>query len=339
MEMGAAFYERIKKNELYRKAYECINCGTCVNIGPAEQRCSLATKYKGIESTVRGVNWIIQSVLEGKLLFSPGLVDLLFRCTTCNNCVIACAAHLEPWRYIESLRKDLVEEGVIPKNVKEVLESASKYGNTWGKPKAERSQWAEGLKIERVSEAKDFDFLIFVGDSSSYVPRNQETAKKLVEVLNKAKVKFAFLGNEERNCGNEILRLGEEGLFESLARENIAKFKEYNVKKIVTLSPHSFHALKNEYPKLDPDLKIEVLHYTQFLYGLLKEGKLNFTNKLDIKTTYQDSCYLGKHNSIYEEPREILRAIPGVELIEMDYCEGKECLLWWRRRWAVDRTG
>jgi Fe-S oxidoreductase len=181
------------------------------------------------------------------------------------------------------------------------------------------SQWAEGLEIKTVAEDKGFEYLLFVGDSSSYVERNQETAKKFVEVLHKAGVRFAFLGNEERSSGNEILRMGEEGLFEALAEENIAKFKKYNVKKIVTLSPHGFHALKNEYPKLDPELKVEVMHYTQLFCDLLKGGKLKLTKKVNKKVTYQDSCYLGKHNSIYEEPREILRAIPGLELIEMDY--------------------
>jgi Fe-S oxidoreductase len=323
MKLKEEFYERFKKNELYRAVYRCVDCASCVSEWPEHQKCSLATKYKGIEANARGLNWTIQYLLDGKLLFSPGLIDLLFRCSTCNYCVSVCPAGLEPRSYIESLRRDLVEEGVVPETIKKVLEDTSKYGNVWGKPEEERSRWADGLEIKHISEVKDFDFLLFVDCSSSYVERNQETTRKLVDVLNKAGVKFGFLGNEEKCDGNEVLRMGEEGLFEDLARENITKFKEYGVKKIITLSPHSFHALKNEYSKLDPELKVEVMHYTQFLRDLIKEGRLNLKKNLNIKATYHDPCYLGKHNSIYEEPREVLQAIPGLDFTEMELTREK----------------
>jgi Fe-S oxidoreductase len=139
--------------------------------------------------------------------------------------------------------------------------------------------------------------------------------------------------------------MGEVGLFEALAEENIAKFKKYNVRKIVTLSPHGFHALKNEYSKLDPGLKIEVMHYTQLLSDLLKEGKLKPTKKVNKKATYQDSCYLGKHNSIYEEPRLVLQSIPGLNYVEFDRCrerslccEGGGGRMWVEAFDAKDRT-
>jgi len=323
MKIGKAFYDNIKKNEVYRQVYECVDCGGCSSIWPLEHRCSLSTGYKGAEACPRGLNWIMQAVQEDNLTFSDGLVDLLFRCTTCNQCIINCPKEIETRVYIEALRRDLVEEGAVPKNIMATFESASLNGNVWGKPRNRRSKWADGLNISLASEANEFDFLVFVGDSSSYVERNQETAKKFIAILNQADVSYAYLGNEERSSGNEVLRMGEQGLFQILAEENIAAFNKYGVEKIVALSPHSFHALKNEYPKLDPDFRVEVVHYTQFLHNLIKEGKLSLTRKIEKKVTYQDSCYLAKHNSIYEEPREILCAIPGLKLVEMDFVKEK----------------
>jgi Fe-S oxidoreductase len=261
----------------------------------------------------------MQKIMNDKLSFSEGVADLVYRCVSCNTCMENCNENIEARVYIEALRKELVEHGEVPKTVKEVFKSEVQNGNVWGKPKNQRINWAEGLDIKLASETKSFEYLLFVGDSSAYVPRNQTTARLFVEILNKIGISFAILGNEERSSGNEVLRMGEEALFEVLAEENISNFKKYNVKKIVTLSPHGFHALKNEYPKLDPDLRIEVLHYTQLLYDLIKEGKLKFIKTVNKKVTYHDPCYIGRHNAIYDEPRKILNAIPGLELIEMDY--------------------
>jgi Fe-S oxidoreductase len=346
MKIKKNFNEKIKKNEAYHKAFECVHCGACASIWPKVQRCALSTRYKGSEANAQGLNSILMDIIEDKVSVSPELVDFIFRCTTCDQCVYNCAASLDPRVYIEALRKDLVLEGAVPKTIMQVFKDAAMHGNVWGQPDNQRSKWAEGLNIKAASESGDFEYLLFIGDSSSYVERNRETAKKFVDVLNRAGVTFAFLGNDEKSSGNEILRMGENGLFEMLAKENINRFKKYNIKKVVTLSPHSFHALKNEYPKLDPDLNIEVMHYTQLLTRLIKDGTLNFTKKVDKKVTYHDSCYLGRHNVIYEEPREILRAVPGLDLIEMDFvkeygicCGGGGGGIWMERSDGVKVEG
>jgi len=156
------------------------------------------------------------------------------------------------------------------------------------------------------------------------IPEPKRQQRRLGEVLLKAGVSFGVLGNEENCDGNEVSKLGEESLFQSLAEENIQKFKDLRVNKIVTLSPHSYNAIKNDYPKYDGCF--EVYHYTQLLRDLIKDGKLDISNRLNAKVAYHDPCFLGRWNKEYEAPRQVLHAIPGVELVEMERSkEGALC--------------
>jgi Fe-S oxidoreductase len=150
MNISKEFNQKIKSNNIYHQVYECLCCGGCANLWPKEHRCSLSTRYKGSEANSRGLNWIMQHLIEDKLSFSSGLVDLVFSCTTCNQCVANCPAGLKPREYIEALRGDLVEEGAVPKSVITVLENVLKYGNVWGKSKKKRSSWAEDSDIQTV---------------------------------------------------------------------------------------------------------------------------------------------------------------------------------------------
>jgi Fe-S oxidoreductase len=210
------------------------------------------------------------------------------------------------------LRGLLIERGSVPRTLMDVLEGVFKYGNPWGISRNKRSDWAKDLKVKYVSEGEKTELLYFVGCVASYDSRAQKVAVATVNNLNALGTDFSIMGNKETCCGNEIYSIGEKGLFEELAETNIGLFDQYGVQNIVTTSPHCFHAFKNRYPK-----KLQVMHYTQYFADLIDAGKLNFSEKIEKVVTYQDPCFLGKHNDIYDEPRKIIESIPGLKLIEL----------------------
>ncbi len=253
----------------------------------------------------------------------------LWDCTSCTTCVTRCPKGLNPTDFIIGLRSVLVENGRIPPSIRDALKSIFTHGNPLAIPRDERSAWAEGLEIKSASE--DVDVVYFVGCTPAYDPRVQKVARAMVKVLDKAGVSFGTLGNDESCCGSQVRRVGEEGLFEMLVEDNLEVFKEYDVQRMVTLSPHCYNVFKNEYEGLD----FEVQHYTQFMAGLIEGGQLTFSGMVEKVVTYQDPCFLGKQNKIFDEPRKILRSIPGVEFRDLDRsrerslcCEGGGGRMW-----------
>jgi Fe-S oxidoreductase len=216
------------------------------------------------------------------------------------------------------LRGFLIEEGLVPPTLGEALEGVYKYGNPWGLGRSKRSEWAEGLKVKFVSEDEKVELLYFVGCAASYDSRAQEVARALVKNLNALGIDFSILGNKETCCGNEVYSLGEKGLFEELVEKNLGLFDRYGVNKIITTSPHCFNAFKNRYGK-----ELPAQHYTQFFADLVDKGKLKFSGKVEKVVTYQDPCFLGKHNDIYDEPRKIIESIPGVKFVDLNRSRGR----------------
>jgi Fe-S oxidoreductase len=204
----------------------------------------------------------------------------------------------------------VVNSGLVTPKVARFFQNIEAYGNPYRELRGNRGKWAEGMGIEPYNGQ---EFLFYVGCVGSFDEKGQRAAQAVGRLLLKAGVSFGILGPAEECDGNEIRILGESRIFEMLKGSNTALFQKAGVKKIITLSPHSYNVFRNEYPS-----RFELLHYTQVLHDLIKGGRLKPTSKLNMKITYHDPCFLGRHAGEYEAPREILRAIPGVELIEME---------------------
>ncbi len=303
--------------------YGCYQCGKCTGGCPVSLKSKLNIRRLMIEGIL------------GKNLDRMNEKVELWDCTTCKTCTLRCPRGLKPMDLVIGMRGTLVEEGHIPKTIIEAMESVYKHGNPWGKPKNKRAEWIkslpEGLKVKDFSQGDHAEFLYFTGCTASLDPRIQEVVKALVFSLQQAEIDFGILGNEEQCCGNEIRRMGESGLFEMLAEENIKRFESYQIKHIFTTCPHGFNVLKNEYPQG----KFDVLHTTQLLAKCLEEGKFTFKREIKKVVTYHDPCFLGKQNAIFDEPRILLNAIPGLTFKELDRsrerslcCEGGGGRMW-----------
>lgn len=280
----------------------CYQCGKCDTVCPWNR-----VKQFSIRRLVREANFGLSEIEN----------DDIWLCTTCGKCPKRCPRDVRQIQDVVAVRKIAAKYDVFAGSssiIRTISSKLNQEGNPFGEDRKNRTAWAEGLSVKTYTE--DLEYLYSPCCYLAYDPRLKKIAQATAGLLNAFGTTYGILGDRENCCGESIRKTGDEELFKKLAKSNIKNYIDNGVQKVLVSSPHCYHTLKNEYAQFK--VNFEIVHVTQYLFQLLSEGKLRIRKDFDRKVAYHDPCYLGRHNEIFDEPREVIKAIPKLKLISME---------------------
>ena len=322
--------------------FSCAECGRCDRVCPAVNSGMQLSPRKMLHEIKEH---LYESGFKGKkddiLLGEKIHQDELWQCTSCMSCMQQCPVLNEHLNVIVSMRRYLINQGDVEQTVQDVLQKMMRYGNSFGQSDRNRAKWTTVLDFQiKDARKEEVEYLWLTGDYAAFDARLQSITQKTAQIFNKAGVDFGILYEAEKNSGNDVRRIGEEGLFEILKNKNTASMQKANFKKIITTDPHTYNTIKNEYAlTVNGNGKlVEVYHYTEIIEDLIGKKKISVNNKIKLTATYHDPCYLGRYNGIYNQPRKIIDSL-GINLVEMKRNKAKSycCGAGGGRIWMEDK--
>ncbi|MCP4024598.1 MAG: (Fe-S)-binding protein [Desulfobacteraceae bacterium] len=329
------------KAELFANADKIIERKKlAAKLTDAESEQNEEVKAKKVELNEEINAKMLELNAEKRLIGEVISEDTLWACTNCRACEQVCPVTIEHVPRIVAMRQgQSLMVGEYPQELNSALKGLERNGNPWGLGYDKRAEWADGLGVKTMAEDSNVDYLLWVGCAGSFDDRTKKVSKALVKILQAANINFAILGTEEKCTGDFARRVGNEMMYQMMAMENIEVLNNYNVKKIIAACPHCLNTLKHEYPQMGGNY--EVIHHSDFIDQLIKEGKITINNSLEGALTYHDPCFLGRYNDVYDQPRSILNKLSKQGVKELDRCgtESFCCGAGGGRMWMEETIG